>query len=262
MRWIAVVAVVVGLLLWALPAHAQPAQDEAAGATQPPPVGGLFGLFGRSQPKHTPSPREEVEKETVVVATPTSVPPEPTETPTAAPKRSPKAPAPAATATAEPTVAPQPTVPPEPTASAIPTPTRKPKKGAKAEATATPTVTPTPEEEEEERPPEETPEAQPTEEEERGEAPLAPQAPAGAPVEPETAKPEKRGASRTSPSGGKSDVELPNVEIQGELEKPDIFFVLPRARDQSDEQLMRARIRREITRPVIKDWIEEEMLLK
>jgi hypothetical protein len=244
MRWIAVVAVVV--LLWAQPAHAQPAQDEAAGATQPPPVGGLFGLFGRSQPKHTPS--------------------EPAETPTAAPKRSPKAAAPAATATAEPTVAPQPTVPPEPTASAIPTPTRKPKKGAKAEATATPMVTPTPEEaaeeEEEERPPEETPEPQPTEEEERGEAPLAPQAPLGAPVEgAETGKPEKR-ASRTSPSGGKSDVELPSVEIQGELEKPDIFFVLPRARDQSDEQLMRARIRREITRPVIKDWIEEEMLLK
>ena len=262
MRWIAVVAVVV-LLLWALPAHAQPAQDEAAGATQPPPVGGLFGLFGRSQPKHTPSPREEVEKGAVVVATPTAVPPEPTETPTAAPKRSPKAPAPAATATAEPTVAPQPTVPPEPTASAIPTPTRKPKKGAKAEATVTPTATPTPEEEEEERPPEETPEAQPTEEEERGEAPLAPEAPVGAPVEgAETGKPEKRGASRMSPSGGKSDVELPNIEIQGELEKPDIFFVLPRARDQSDEQLMRARIRREITRPVIKDWIEEEMLLK
>ena len=80
MRWIAVVAVVV-LVLWALPAHAQPAQDEAAGATQPPPVGGLFGLFGRSQPKRTPSPREEVEKGAVVVATPTAVPPEPTETP-------------------------------------------------------------------------------------------------------------------------------------------------------------------------------------
>ena len=259
MRWIAVVAVVVLLLLWALPANAQPAQDEAAGAKQPPPVGGLFGLFGRSQPKHTPSPREEVEKEAVVVATPTAVPPEPTETPTAAPKRSPKAAAPAATATAEPTVAPQPTVPPEPTASATPSPTRKPKKGAKAAATAIPTVTPTPEEaaeeEEKERPPEETPEARPTEEEERGEAPLPPEAP-------ETGKPETRGASRTSPSGGKSDVELPSVEIQGELEKPDIFFVLPRARDQSDEQLMRARIRREITRPVIKDWIEEEMLLK
>ena len=60
MRWIAVVAVVV--LLWAQPAHAQPAQDEAAGATQPPPVGGLFGLFGRSQAKHTPSPREEGEQ--------------------------------------------------------------------------------------------------------------------------------------------------------------------------------------------------------
>jgi hypothetical protein len=64
------------------------------------------------------------------------------------------------------------------------------------------------------------------------------------------------------PRGGKSDVELPTAEIQGELEKPDIFFLVPRARDQSDEQMIRARIRREINRPVIKDWVEEEMLLK
>jgi hypothetical protein len=201
---------------------------------------------------------------------PTAVPPEPTETPTAAPKRSPKpaAAAPTAspepTATHEPTATPEPTVKPEPTARPSPSPiaTRKPKKGAKPEA-AIPTATPTPEEavEEEERPPEQTPEAEPSEEE-RGEAPPALEAPAAGAGKSTEGEPQKRGASRVSPSGGKSDVELPSVEIQGELEKPDIFFVLPRARDQSDEQLMRARIRREITRPVIKDWIEEEMLLK
>lgn len=268
MRWITLVVMV--LLLQAVPAPAQPADDDAAGAErQPPPVGGLFGLFGRKA-KPTPSPREEIEREAPTIAPPPTVRAGPTAAPTVVRKRSPKAAeataVPAPTATRAPTVAPEPTA--EPTARPTPSPTatREHKKGAKPEPTATPTMTSTPEEgaeePEEERPPEETPEPEPTEEE-RGEAVPLPKEPVtGSAETPVKEKADKAGTSRVGPSGGKSDVELPSVEIQGELEKPDIFFVLPRARDQSDEQLMRARIRREITRPVIKDWIEEEMLLK
>jgi hypothetical protein len=88
-------------------------------------------------------------------------------------------------------------------------------------------------------------------------------APAQASAPPPAAPPAKQEiARRTEENGATARVQAPPVEIQGEIEKPDIFFVLPRARDQSDEQLMRARIRREIARPVIKDWVEEEMLIK
>ncbi|MGH7856589.1 MAG: hypothetical protein ACREQY_04605, partial [Candidatus Binatia bacterium] len=64
------------------------------------------------------------------------------------------------------------------------------------------------------------------------------------------------------PQADPEGLELPEQEIRGELEKPDIFFLLPKARNRSDEHLIRARIRREITRPLIKDWLEEELLLK
>jgi hypothetical protein len=77
------------------------------------------------------------------------------------------------------------------------------------------------------------------------------------------AKPEI--AAREVPSGGSfapGAVALPEAEIQGEIEKPDIFFLLPKARDQSDDQVIRARIRREITQPLVKEWLEEMMLLK
>jgi hypothetical protein len=123
---------------------------------------------------------------------------------------------------------------------------------------AEPTPTPGPEEEEAA---EATPEPTPTELPPEGETEAPP---AEAPAHGEKPKAEAKGEAKVTGEGpsGKSDVNLPSVEIQGELEKPDIFFVLPRAKDQSDEQLMRARIKREITRPVIKDWVEEEMLLK
>jgi hypothetical protein len=95
--------------------------------------------------------------------------------------------------------------------------------------------------------------------------PAEPREESSAPVPPtkadEAALPEPA-VSGPAERRGKSDVELPTEEILGEIEKPDIFFLVPRARDQSDEQMIRARIRREINRPVIKDWIEEEMLLK
>jgi hypothetical protein len=233
MRWIVVVA----LLVWTLTAHAEPPETER----QPPPVGGLFGLFGRSRPKPTPTEPEalapavrETEKPMVV---PTAPPP-----PTAAP-----------------TIAPEPTATSRPLPS--PTPGRRAKKGAKLEPTPTPSETP--EEgaereggegvEEEDALRRTTPESAPGGLEERGDRGVAPETRPAPPGE---------AATREERAGGGSDVRLPSVEIQGELEKPDIFFVLPRARDQSDEQLMRSRIKREITRPVIKDWIEEEMLLK
>ena len=83
------------------------------------------------------------------------------------------------------------------------------------------------------------------------------------PVSEREAKPEI--AAREVPSGGSvapGAVALPETEIQGEIEKPDIFFLLPKARDQSDDQVIRARIRREITQPLVKEWLEEMMLLK
>ena len=83
------------------------------------------------------------------------------------------------------------------------------------------------------------------------------------PVSERETKPEI--AAREVPSGGSvapGAVALPETEIQGEIEKPDIFFLLPKARDQSDDQVIRARIRREITQPLVKEWLEEMMLLK
>lgn len=74
--------------------------------------------------------------------------------------------------------------------------------------------------------------------------------------------PVEEGGGLGEPAAASSEVELPPAEIQGEIEKPEIFFLLPRARDRSDEQVIRARIRREITRPLIKDWLEEELLLR
>jgi outer membrane biosynthesis protein TonB len=239
MRWIAVLA----MLVWSVSARAEPPDAER----EAPPVGGLFGLFGRSQTKKKPTAVEPAPPPVIATEVPAVAPTEP---PSVAPTPPPP--------TRAPTIAPEPTE-----TSPVPTPTaaRRQRKGAKAEPTVTPTPTETPEEgAEEEGAVEAPPEKWPTTAEE-GAAREAPPEAVAPPGEAETGRvPEKREASRGS--GGKSDVQLPSVEIQGELEKPDIFFVLPRARDQSDEQLMRARIRREITRPVIKDWIEEEMLLK
>ena len=63
-------------------------------------------------------------------------------------------------------------------------------------------------------------------------------------------------------SGDGNEIELPSEEIRGEIEKPEIFFLLPRAKDRSGEQMIRARIRREIVQPLIKDWLEEELMLR
>ena len=62
--------------------------------------------------------------------------------------------------------------------------------------------------------------------------------------------------------GDGNEIELPSEEIRGEIEKPEIFFLLPRAKDRSGEQMIRARIRREIIQPLIKDWLEEELILR
>lgn len=76
----------------------------------------------------------------------------------------------------------------------------------------------------------------------------------------EEAAPARRGESAGTASAG--DVRLPEQDILGELEKPGILFLLPRARDRSDEQIIRSRLRREITKPLIKEWLEESLLLE
>ncbi|MGH7897707.1 MAG: hypothetical protein ACREQQ_07125 [Candidatus Binatia bacterium] len=204
----------VSLLLLALLAHPARSQEvseepapeavEAAGDREAPPVGGIFGLFGRGRG----APTQALPAEPIV------------------------APAPAPPAVTEP-----PVVAPAPT----------PKPAARA--------TVIPEEEEKDEEEKAAVEPGPAEPREESSAPVPPtMADEAALPEPAVREPAER--------RGKSDVELPTEEILGEIEKPDIFFLVPRARDQSDEQMIRARIRREINRPVIKDWIEEEMLLK
>lgn len=69
-------------------------------------------------------------------------------------------------------------------------------------------------------------------------------------------------ATEPASPGKRAGVVLPEEEIRGEIEKPDIYFLLPRARDRSDEQVIRARLQREIRRPLIKEWLEETLLLE
>ena len=88
--------------------------------------------------------------------------------------------------------------------------------------------------------------------------------PEATPVVPDPSLDLDLGAARQPQEPGSTgqEIELPSEEIRGEIEKPEIFFLLPRARDRSDEQMIRARIRREIIRPLIKDWLEEDLMLR
>ena len=140
-----------------------------------------------------------------------------------------------------------------PAPESVPTPAVEPRATPRAEASPPSVVEPLPTPQASEAPAEETAKPAPAEEGEELPAPKPPAAKATGKLPPPVA---------AQGRGGKADVELPPAEIQGEIEKPDIFFLVPRAKDQSDEQMIRARIKREITRPVIKDWVEEEMLLK
>lgn len=226
-----------------------------------------------SKVKPTPEPEAEEEEEIEPeLPDPTSTAEsEPTETP--APKKTAKP-----TRTPLPTATPEPsaTAEPEPTETAVPEKTAKPPRATATQAVVAETpepspasaATPAPTTESEEgvetdpTPSEEILDTIPLAEEEKAreqKAEKKPSVTSARQVEPAPSIPEG-GASGEREAG--SEVALPETEIRGELEKPDIFFLLPRANDQSDDQVIRARIRREITRPLIKDWLEESMLLE
>jgi hypothetical protein len=209
-------------------------------------------LFRPGKPKGAP-------EEEAVPAAPAFPEPEATAAPVLPEPITPEpvAPAPPATATPEAEEA------PSPEATAPPA-----EDGARApEVVATPVPIPT--EPLEVSPEPKPPEAEPTEVTRPGGEPTpVEREPAPTPsldVDLRAARPPEEGGAAAQEQEGKPgerEIELPGEEIHGELEKPEIFFLLPRARDRSDEQMIRSRIRREIVRPLIKDWLEEELLLK
>jgi hypothetical protein len=66
-------------------------------------------------------------------------------------------------------------------------------------------------------------------------------------------------ASPGRPAGGaRSSVDLNEVEIRGELEKPKIFFILPKAQRDTESKQRRIRFYPDILEPLDKDRFEEE----
>lgn len=63
--------------------------------------------------------------------------------------------------------------------------------------------------------------------------------------------------SRAAGASG-SAVNLNEVEIRGELEKPKIFFILPKAQRESESKQRRIRFYPDILEPLDKDRFEEE----
>ncbi len=63
-------------------------------------------------------------------------------------------------------------------------------------------------------------------------------------------------AAPGGPSGAK--VNLNEVEIQGELEKPKIFFILPKAQRDAETKTRQFRFYPDILEPLDKDRFEEE----
>lgn len=59
-------------------------------------------------------------------------------------------------------------------------------------------------------------------------------------------------------SGARSSVDLNEVEIHGELEKPKIFFILPKAQRDTESKQRRIRFYPDILEPLDKDRFEEE----
>ena len=57
---------------------------------------------------------------------------------------------------------------------------------------------------------------------------------------------------------GSSAVNLNEVEIHGELEKPKIFFILPKAQRDAEAKQRRIRFYPDILEPLDKDRFEEE----
>lgn len=59
-------------------------------------------------------------------------------------------------------------------------------------------------------------------------------------------------------SEGSRKVNLNEVEIRGELEKPKIFFILPKAQREAEAKQRRIRFYPDILEPLDKDRFEEE----
>lgn len=74
---------------------------------------------------------------------------------------------------------------------------------------------------------------------------------------PEEAKAKAASPSRPA-SGARSSVDLNEVEIRGELEKPKIFFILPKAQRDTESKQRRIRFYPDILEPLDKDRFEEE----
>lgn len=64
--------------------------------------------------------------------------------------------------------------------------------------------------------------------------------------------------SRTDGGAGSTSVNLNEVEIRGELEKPNIFFILPKAQREAESKQRRIRFYPDILEPLDKDRFEEE----
>jgi hypothetical protein len=64
--------------------------------------------------------------------------------------------------------------------------------------------------------------------------------------------------SRPDERTRKDDVKLNEVEIRGELEKPKIFFILPKAQRDAETRERRIRFYPDILEPLDKDRFEEE----
>ncbi|MGH7818340.1 MAG: hypothetical protein ACREQ9_01075, partial [Candidatus Binatia bacterium] len=65
-------------------------------------------------------------------------------------------------------------------------------------------------------------------------------------------------AAKDSKSAAGSKVNLNEVEIHGELEKPKIFFILPKAQRDAETRERRIRFYPDILEPLDKDRFEEE----
>ena len=59
-------------------------------------------------------------------------------------------------------------------------------------------------------------------------------------------------------TSGDQNMKLNEVEIHGELEKPKIFFILPKAKRDSDSRQRQFRFYPDILEPLDKDRFEEE----
>ncbi|MEA2624685.1 MAG: hypothetical protein QOD06_730 [Candidatus Binatota bacterium] len=81
------------------------------------------------------------------------------------------------------------------------------------------------------------------------------------PVAAEEPAPQKKPPAASATAPGKpsaADVRLKETQIRGELEKPKIFFILPKAERETASDKRRLRFYPDILEPIDKDRFEEE----